>query len=171
MINYQGLFQDLEILDSDIGEIASNFTDSEIDRWFQNDAKTNSTNDVYNVLQRGVISEPALPYDWNYGAKIYLFSLSFVFMGTVVLEGVDTSLLSISAPTKLNSTFLSVGLLTTLMGTIGRCVGDFLITLSAIVDNLPFTDFVNSTFAPVIPITMVGMYLVTKHFKSLTYDK
>lgn len=234
MINYQGLFADLEILGDDTQIIVANLTDTTIANWIQNTTinlpldgrKANTSSfdsslenlvgptgqlvpsndnhlrnlspqDWHDILgedavnlpfnenketpntflkdfhqenEKKILSSPALlAYDWNRGPFIYLFSLSFVFMGTVVLEGVDTSLLAISAPAKLNSTFLSVGLLTTLMGTVGRCLGDSLITFSAVIDSLPFTDFVNSTFVPLIPVTMIGMYLVRRYFGSLRY--
>ena len=130
---------------------------------------TESLDSSFNDDQEEVFSTTTDPYDWSWGAIIYLFGLSTIFMATVVLEGVDTSLLSISSPSKLNSTFLSVGLITTLAGTVGRVLADFLITLSAIVDRLPFTDFVNATFVPLIPITLFGMFLVKQYYNSLIY--
>lgn len=134
-----------------------------------NDSPTAESSDSSLSDDQEVFSTKTDPYDWSWGAIIYLFGLSTIFMATVVLEGVDTSLLSISSPSKLNSTFLSVGLITTLAGTVGRVLADFLITISAIVDRLPFADFVNATFVPLIPITLFCMFLVKQYYSSLIY--
>ena len=111
-----------------------------------------------------------LPYDWNYGYYAYLIGISAIFMGTIILEGVDTSLMCKSAPSKLNSTFINVGLLATMVGTFGRVMGDGIITLSALI-GLPkeflYTDFLNSLFIPLIPITLLGLYLVSRYYWSL----
>jgi ElaB/YqjD/DUF883 family membrane-anchored ribosome-binding protein len=111
-----------------------------------------------------------LPYDWNYGYYAYLIGISAIFMGTIILEGVDTSLMCKSAPSKLNSTFINVGLLATMVGTFGRVMGDGIIMLSALL-GLPreflYTDFVNSLFIPLIPITLLGLYLVSHYYWSL----
>lgn len=39
-------------------------------------------------------------------------------------QGVNTSLMSKTAPSQLNDSFLNMGLLATLVGTFGRVVGD-----------------------------------------------
>ena len=65
-------------------------------------------------------------------------------MGTIILEGVDTSLMAQKTPPALNDTFINSGLLATLVGTLGRVIGDSIITVSALLDNDIFTDFVNA---------------------------
>ena len=54
---------------------------------------------------------------------MYLTSLSAIFIGIIVMEGVNTSLMSKSAPKELDG-FVNMGLLATLVGSIGRVVGD-----------------------------------------------
>mmetsp|Transcript_13898 Transcript_13898/g.26167 ORF Transcript_13898/g.26167 Transcript_13898/m.26167 type:complete len:1367 (+) Transcript_13898:71-4171(+) len=111
-----------------------------------------------------------LPYDWGYGYYAYLICISAIFMGVIILEGVDTSLMCKTAPSKLNSTFLNVGLLATLVGTMGRVLGDGMITLNALIGLSQYgkyTDFVNSLFVPMIPITLLGFYLVIRYYVSL----
>jgi len=111
-----------------------------------------------------------LPYDWGYGYYAYLIGISAIFMGVIILEGVDTSLMCKTAPSKLNSTFLNVGLLATLVGTMGRVLGDGMITLNALIGLSQYgkyTDFVNSLFVPMIPITLLGFYLVIRYYVSL----
>lgn len=54
---------------------------------------------------------------------MYLISLSAIFVGAIVMEGVNTSLMSKCAPRALDG-FVNVGLLATLVGTMGRVVGD-----------------------------------------------
>ena len=104
-------------------------------------------------------------YDWSLGRYVYVFFLSSIFMGTIVLEGVDTSMMSRVTPPSLNDTFINCGLLATLIGTFGRVAGDSLITISALVDKNLFTDFVNATFFPLIPLALFGFLLVTRYYK------
>lgn len=61
--------------------------------------------------------------DWGAGVFVYLTSMSAIFIGTIVMEGVNTSLMSKSAPKELDG-FFNMGLLATLVGSIGRVVGD-----------------------------------------------
>ena len=104
-------------------------------------------------------------YDWSLGRYVYIFFLSAIFMGTIVLEGVDTSMMSRVTPPSLNDTFINCGLLATLIGTFGRVAGDSMITISALVDKNVFTDFVNATFFPLIPLALVGFLLVMRYYK------
>jgi hypothetical protein len=107
------------------------------------------------------------PYDWGFGPYVYIVFLSAVFVGTIILEGVDTSLMSKVTPASLNDTFINCGLLATLVGTLGRVCGDSMITISALVDRDIFADFVNATFFPMIPLLLFGYFLVHRHYKSL----
>lgn len=68
-------------------------------------------------------------YDWGSGKYVYVTFLSAIFMGTIVLEGVDTSLMSKVTPPSLNATYINCGLLATLVGTLGRVSGDSMITI------------------------------------------
>jgi hypothetical protein len=111
-----------------------------------------------------------LPYDWGYGYYAYVIGISAIFMGVIILEGVDTSLMCKAAPSKLNSTYLNVGLLATLVGTMGRVLGDGMITVNALIGLSQYgkyTDFVNSLFVPMLPITILGLYLVRRYHDSL----
>lgn len=109
----------------------------------------------------------ALSYDWGAGAHVYLTFLCCIFMATIVLEGVDTSLMSKVTPAKLNDTFISCGLLATLVGTLGRVLGDGMITVSALVDTNLFTDFLNDTFFPMIPLAALGYWAIRKYYNKL----
>lgn len=108
-----------------------------------------------------------VPYNWGHGRPIYLVFLSAIFLGTIVLEGVDTSVMAKVTPPALNGAFINSGLLATLVGTLGRVCGDSMITLSALVDKDIFTDFVNATFFPMIPMVIVGIVLVQCYYKLL----
>lgn len=109
----------------------------------------------------------SIPYDWGWGYYAYLIGMSTVFMGTIILEGVDTSIMCKAAPARLNSTFINVGLLATLIGTLGRVVGDGLITASAFIDKSRYTDFINNVYLPLIPVTLLGIYYVYKYYHTL----
>ena len=107
------------------------------------------------------------PYDWSYGPAIYIAFLCVIFMGTIVLEGVDTSIMAQVTPPQLNTCFLNSGLLATLIGTLGRVLSDSLITLSALLDVHVFVDFVNATFAPLVLLTLGCLILVTRLYNEL----
>lgn len=67
-------------------------------------------------------------YNWGNGIPFYVIFLSLLFMSTIVLEGVDTSIMAKVTPQKLNEKFINVGLLATLIGTLGRVVADTILT-------------------------------------------
>ncbi|KAL3924821.1 MAG: hypothetical protein SGILL_000806 [Bacillariaceae sp.] len=107
------------------------------------------------------------PYDWGIGRPIYTTFLCVIFMGTIVLEGVDTSIMAQVTPPQLNSSFFNAGLLATLIGTLGRVLSDSLITTSAFLDVHTFIDFVNATFLPLVFLTMGCILLVNKFYNRL----
>ena len=160
ILNYEGALFDLLFLTAEtfsagtdsIHTLANNDTDIEI-----------GGTSITKVLNK----ENEVPYDWGAGKPVYITFLSAVFMGTIILEGVDTSIMAKGTPMKLNDTFFNCGLLATLVGTAGRVLGDSMITLSALVDQDIFTDFVNATFFPIIPLSLIAFYLVKRYYSSL----
>ncbi|KAL7520878.1 hypothetical protein ACHAWX_005574 [Stephanocyclus meneghinianus] len=105
------------------------------------------------------------PYDWGAGSYVYLTFLSSIFIGSIIMEGVNTSLMSKTAPAALNDSFVNMGLLATLVGTLGRVVGDSMITISAFIGKSPLYDFVSVTFLPLLPILGLGLHWVSKNWK------
>jgi len=121
---------------------------------------------VVNQTLAGVLNQRGeIPYDWKFGRSAYIFFLSAAFMGTIILEGVDTSLMAKVTPAKLNTAFLNSGLLATLVGTLGRVFADLLITLSAMLDVYTLVDFANATFLPLLFLAIGGYYLVKLNYK------
>lgn len=120
-------------------------------------------NDLTHILNK----HHEVPYDWGAGKPVYLTFLSAIFLGTIILEGVDTSVMAKVTPPALNGAFLNCGLLATLVGTLGRVSGDSIITLGALVDKDVFTDFLNATFFPMIPLVLIGLYLVRRYYDLL----
>ena len=162
-MNYDGLFFD------SIGLAAEAVTPIE-DSSNQTDSTANDHLEIYidgKDIKFFLNEQNEVPYDWGAGPKVYLIFLSAIFMGTIILEGVDTSLMAKATPPTLNTTFINSGLLATLVGTLGRVGGDSMITLSAIVDKDIFTDFVNATFFPMIPLALVGYFLVVRYYREL----
>ena len=104
------------------------------------------------------------PYDWGYGSYAYLIGVACIFTGTIVLEGADTSLMCKTAPSILNSKFINVGLLATVVGTIGRILGDALMTASGYCQNC---DFINFVFIPLVPLMICIFVLVRRFYWSL----
>eukprot|EP00977_Amphora_coffeiformis_P012038 scaffold2974_cov181-Amphora_coffeaeformis.AAC.6 len=119
--------------------------------------------DMIEILNKDL----EVPYDWGAGQPVYLVFLSAIFLGTIILEGVDTSIMAKVTPPVLNGAFINSGLLATLIGTMGRVVGDSIITLSALFDKDIFTDFVNATFSPMIPMVFIALYLVQRYYPLL----
>lgn len=111
--------------------------------------------------------EKEVPYNWGTGRPVYLIFLSAIFLGTIILEGVDTSVMAKVTPPALNRAFLNSGLLATLVGTLGRVCADSVITLGALADRHIFTDFVNATFFPMIPMILFCFYLVKRYYEFL----
>jgi len=107
------------------------------------------------------------PYDWGKGEIVYIVFLSVIFSGTIVLEGVTTSIMAQVTPSKLNTCFINSGLLATLIGTIGRVVSDSMITFSAVLDVHIFVDFVNTTFLPLLFMAVGCLYLVNTYYDKL----
>jgi len=107
------------------------------------------------------------PYDWNYGQVVYVTFLSAIFGGTIVLEGVTTSIMAQVTPSELNTCFLNSGLLATLIGTLGRVLSDSMITFSALLDIHIFIDFVNATFLPLLLLAIGCLALVNKYYDKL----
>ena len=106
-------------------------------------------------------------YDWGFGPYVYIFFLSTAFMGTIVLEGVDTSIMAKVTPAELNDMFINSGLLATLLGTMGRVLADVMITMSALLDIHVFVDFVNATFVPLLVIAVLGLWAMNKFYAFL----
>lgn len=117
---------------------------------FAKNAARNTTNSMLDISVGGesittfLNKHLEVPYDWGAGLIVYITFLSAIFMGTIILEGVDTSLMAQKTPSALNDTFINSGLLATLVGTLGRVIGDSIITFSALIDSDIFTDFVNA---------------------------
>jgi len=61
------------------------------------------------------------PYDWGKGEIVYIVFLSVIFSGTIILEGVTTSIMAQVTPSKLNTCFINSGLLGNLVERIYLC--------------------------------------------------
>ena len=107
------------------------------------------------------------PYEYGAGPYIYICFLSAIFLGTIVMEGVDTSIMAKVTPAKLNRCFLNAGLLATLVGTLGRVFADVIITSSAFLDKHIFVDFVTVTFLPLMLLAVVGLVAVRWQYEHL----
>lgn len=111
--------------------------------------------------------EGEFQYDFGSGPVVYIVFLSAVFMGTIVLEGVDSSIMAKITPGALNNRFVNCGLLATLVGTLGRVIADGMITVSALMDIHVLVDFVNVTFFPMLIATLLGLCMCRNYYKHL----
>lgn len=110
VINYSGLWIDV------VGPLAVN----------EEDVKGTIVEGV--PIQDMMTHDQEIYYNWDHGRVSYVFFLSALFMATIVLEGVDTSIMSKVTPSRLNGRFVNCGLLATLIGTLGRVLSDSMIT-------------------------------------------
>mmetsp|Transcript_30028 Transcript_30028/g.72886 ORF Transcript_30028/g.72886 Transcript_30028/m.72886 type:complete len:592 (-) Transcript_30028:1207-2982(-) len=155
ILNYQGMYYDLK----GISEYGA----------FDPDGTVNIQQLIIDGEQVGSIltKKREFPYDWECGVPVYITFLSVVFMGTIILEGVDTSIMAQVTPSALNDRFINSGLLATLIGTVGRVLSDSMITFSALLDVHLFVDFVNATFFPLLILTMLCLIMARSYYHSL----
>ena len=95
ILNYQGMYFDLKGI-SEYGAFDPNGT-VDIEQLVINGEQ------LGNILTK----KREFPYDWEYGVPVYITFLSIVFMGTIILEGVDTSIMAQVTPSALNDRFIN----------------------------------------------------------------
>lgn len=156
LFNWSGLYYDV-VGDVEISSSTTDMTNSSI-----KDAKIGK-----ETIGALLTKKNEFPYDYGAGPFVYIFFLSAVFLGIIVLEGVDTSIMAKMTPPKLNKCFVNTGLLATLVGTVGRVFADAIITCSALLDRHVFVDFVNATFFPLMFLALVGLFAVSKLYRKL----
>ena len=106
-------------------------------------------------------------YDGVFGQYQYLVGIVWVFTGTIMLEGVVTSIMAKSAPAKLEATFLNAGLQATLIGTLGRVAADAFIVVAGLAHELEGYDFVNAVLVQLGIVFAIGIYVTRKNYKSI----
>ena len=106
-------------------------------------------------------------YDGPFGVYQYVVGAAWMFTGTIMLEGVVTSLMAKSACGKLDDTFLNAGFLATLAGTAGRVVADAIVVGAGFMHSREGLDFVNSLFIQVLVILILAIWLVQRSFYHL----
>jgi hypothetical protein len=155
ILNYQGMYYDLMGISQYGG--------------FDPDGTVNIQELEIGGDQVGSImtKEKEFPYDWSHGIPVYITFLSIVFVGTIILEGVDTSIMAQVTPAELNDRFINSGLMATLIGTLGRVLSDSMITFSALLDLHVFVDFVNATFIPLLIVTLACLIMARAYYHCL----
>ncbi|GMH89244.1 hypothetical protein TrVE_jg3157 [Triparma verrucosa] len=116
-----------------------------------------------------VISKKVHVYDNPFGLYQYIVGVTWLFMGTIMLEGVVTSLMAKSCPSKLNNTFINAGFLATLVGTAGRVMADGFIVGAGYMHSRDGLDFVNSVFLQVLIFISLSIWLVHRSFYHLLH--
>lgn len=114
IFNYSGFFYDV------LGNL---FIDDDEPEGMVAETKVNGKKVKHILTEDGEIF-----YNWGHGVPFYVIFLSLLFMATIVLEGVDTSIMAKVTPPKLNEKFINGGLLATLIGTLGRVIADSILT-------------------------------------------
>lgn len=111
---------------------------------------------------------PKHVYNGQFGVYQYIIGISWVFTGTIMLEGVVTSLMAKSAPSGLENSFLfNAGLLATLTGTAGRVVADGFILFAGYLHSDDGLDFTNSILMMLVIALGVGLYSVQHNYYRL----
>jgi hypothetical protein len=108
------------------------------------------------------------PYEWGFGQVQFIIASVIIFSGTIVLEGVVTSLMAQVSPPKLEKTIFNCGLLATLFGASARFTADSLITTTGIVHKkYIFIDEINLLYAPLLVLCVVVAAIVDKKYRVL----
>eukprot|EP00520_Triparma_pacifica_P017458 CAMPEP_0118635890 /NCGR_PEP_ID=MMETSP0785-20121206/2318_1 /TAXON_ID=91992 /ORGANISM="Bolidomonas pacifica, Strain CCMP 1866" /LENGTH=1136 /DNA_ID=CAMNT_0006526955 /DNA_START=277 /DNA_END=3683 /DNA_ORIENTATION=+ len=105
---------------------------------YPGDLDNSAVNEKFPLTQHVVHA-----YDGDFGVYQYVIGVSWIFFGTIMLEGVVTSLMAKSAPSRLEMSFVNAGLLATLIGTLGRVCGDAFIVGAGYLHSFEGLDFVN----------------------------
>eukprot|EP00977_Amphora_coffeiformis_P009043 scaffold2046_cov171-Amphora_coffeaeformis.AAC.10 len=103
-------------------------------------------------------------YTENYSVVQYVIASITVFVSTNALEGPNMSLLSKTIPHSWTKGFFNVGLLATEAGTLGRAVGDVLLTVfgSGGIEYL-----VNMTFGTMASLSFASLLLIIRFYRML----
>ena len=101
-----------------------------------------------------------LNYSGAYTVSQYIFASIVVFTSTNALEGPTMSLLSKAIPKHYRKGFWNVGLLATESGTLGRSVGDVILTLCG---SGGLEHILNNAFGS-MAIISIGTIVITKCF-------
>lgn len=99
-----------------------------------------------------------------YSIVQYIIAAIFIFLSTNILEGVNMSLLSKTIPRSLARGTFNSGLLATEAGTLGRAVGDNLVTMVGL-ESLDM--ILNYTFVPLGIITLLMLFMVQRLYPYL----
>ena len=106
-------------------------------------------------------------YDWGGGRYVYIISMSLLFMSSISMEAVNTSLMSKTCPKELSKSFLNMGLMASMVGALSSTTGDSMITACAFFGQDKLHDFVSVTYFPLLPMLIVGLFLVNRYSSSL----
>jgi len=106
-------------------------------------------------------------YNGGWGLYQYVVCIGSLFMGTIMLEGIVTSILAKSAPRELEGDFFNAGLLATLAGGGGRVLGDACIVVGGELHRVEGLDFVNCVFVQVLMLFSLGLYLINRFYTTL----
>ena len=106
-------------------------------------------------------------YDWGVGPYVYIISMSILFMSSISMEAVNTSLMSKTCPKELSKSFLNMGLMASMVGALSSTTGDSMITACAFFGQDELHDFVSVTYFPLLPMLIVGLFLVNRYSSSL----
>lgn len=106
-----------------------------------------------------------LDYTTTYKATQYIFASCSIFVATNALEGPTMSLLSKSIPKYYRRGFWNVGLLATESGTLGRAVGDVILTMCG-ASGLQF--ILNNAFSAMSALSVVCILVTLYFYKSLS---
>lgn len=105
-------------------------------------------------------------YDWWMGKLQFCIGMVGLFSGLVALEGAALSLLSKISPINnySRSVTLNVGTIVSLLGFASRLLADMNILLTDVSQKLINTDVINSFLIPMLFCSVIGYYVINKHF-------
>jgi hypothetical protein len=111
-----------------------------------------------------------LQYSYNYSIAQYIVGSVIIFVSTNALEGPNMSLLSKTIPKSWAKGIFNIGLLATEAGTLGRAVGDVLLTACGEEGLQYLLNRSMGTMSLLSFVTLLVSYMVYDHLEPLDND-
>ena len=90
--------------------------------------------------------------------------MSLLFMSSMSMEAVNTSLMSKTTPKELSKSFINMGLLASMVGALSDVLADGMITACAFFGQ---DELVSAIYFPFLPILVIGLFFVNRYNSSL----
>jgi hypothetical protein len=121
--------------------------------------------DIHDLFRRESTDSPLTTYyDWDFGLTQYGFSATLMFLSSVALEGLSSTLMSKVSPAKLNKSPINCSVIGPVFGCLCRFLGNTIIVFVGFSHRVINTDMVNSLAFILVGICFCCVHIVRKHY-------